>query len=139
MKKTFVYTVESLDDFVKTLIFQYPASKKWAWYGEMGSGKTTITKSFIRQLGSPDPGSSPTFSIANTYLAASGASIVHLDLYRLQSEREAFDAGVYDLIQEPGYCFVEWPEMIENWLDEEWVIARIRVLNGDNRLVEVFS
>lgn len=139
MKKTFVYTMESLDDFVKTLIFQYPASKKWAWYGQMGSGKTTLTKSFIRQLGSVDPGSSPTFSIANTYLSVKGDSIVHLDLYRLQSEQEAFDAGIYDLLQEPGYCFVEWPERIENWLDEQWVTARIRVLSGDHRLVEIFS
>lgn len=139
MKKTFVYAKESLEDFVKTLIFQYPLNKKWAWYGQMGSGKTTLTKSFIRQLGSVDPGSSPTFSIANTYLSATGESIVHLDLYRLHSEQEAFNAGIYELLQEPGYCFVEWPERIENWLDEGWVTARIRILDGDCRLVDVFS
>jgi tRNA threonylcarbamoyladenosine biosynthesis protein TsaE len=139
MKKTFIYVKESLEDFVKTLIFQYPLNKKWAWYGQMGSGKTTLTKSFIRQLGSVDPGSSPTFSIANTYLTSTGESIAHLDLYRLHSEQEAFNAGIYELLQEPGYCFVEWPERIENWLDEEWVTARIRVLDGDGRLVEVFS
>ena len=139
MKKTFIYNKESMEDFVKSLIFQYPDRKKWAWYGQMGSGKTTLTKSFIRQLGSVDPGSSPTFSIANTYLSVKGESIVHLDLYRLQSEQEAFDAGIHELLQEPGYCFIEWPERIENWLDEQWVIARIRVLNGDHRMVNVFT
>jgi len=137
MTKTFIYTLNGRDDLAKSLLFQYAKFKKWAWYGDLGSGKTTLTKSCLKLMGSLDEGSSPTFSIVNQYQTTRHESIWHLDLYRLKDLNEAFQAGIHDLIQEDGYCFVEWPALIEEWLDERWLKLKIQTLDNEARMIEV--
>ncbi|MEO8582964.1 MAG: tRNA (adenosine(37)-N6)-threonylcarbamoyltransferase complex ATPase subunit type 1 TsaE [Flavitalea sp.] len=79
-----------------------------AFTGEMGAGKTTMIRSICKMLGVREQVSSPTFSIINEYSSGHGI-IYHIDLYRCESEEEAFRAGVEECLYSGETCFVEWP------------------------------
>jgi len=65
-----------------------------------------------RQMGVTDNMSSPTYSIINQYKTINGATINHIDLYRLKDTEEAVQAGVEEVINSGDFCFIEWPEKI---------------------------
>ena len=112
--------------------------KVFVFEGEMGSGKTTLIKELCRLLGSADNFSSPTYSVVNEYLMQStGEPIYHMDLYRLNKLQEALDIGVIEYITGSHYCFIEWPELIEELLPAE--IVRVCIKTEDNiRNVSIF-
>jgi tRNA threonylcarbamoyladenosine biosynthesis protein TsaE len=85
----------------------------WLLFGEMGSGKTTLVKEIIRQMGIRVTVASPTFSIVNEYGAADRI-VYHFDLYRLKNEAEAFDIGLEEYLASGHRCLVEWPEKIRS-------------------------
>ena len=91
-------------------------SKIWLFYGTMGSGKTTLIKALVKLLSLADVANSPTFSIVNEYQSRKGTPIYHFDFYRIKKEEEALDLGIDDYFYSDNYCFVEWPEKIENLL-----------------------
>jgi len=91
-------------------------SKIWLFYGTMGSGKTTLIKALVKLLSLADVTNSPTFSIVNEYQSRKGTPIYHFDFYRIKKEEEALDLGIDDYFYSDNYCFVEWPEKIENLL-----------------------
>ena len=74
---------------------------------------------------------SPSFAIVNEYTAADGSLIYHFDLYRLDSEAEAYDIGVDDYFDSGALCLIEWPERLGSLLPDEAVRVDIRV-NDDN-------
>ena len=90
-------------DFIKVV----DGYKKFAFNGEMGAGKTTFINALLKQLGIEDHSTSPTFSIVNEYLSVGHGAIFHFDFYRLNSEEEAYDIGVEDILYEDHYCFME--------------------------------
>jgi tRNA threonylcarbamoyladenosine biosynthesis protein TsaE len=105
--------------------------------GEMGSGKTTLIKEIVRQLGSKDEVSSPTFALVNEY-KASDKTIYHFDLYRLNDEIEALDFGIEEYLSDPNaYVFIEWFDIIENLLPENSQKIRIIVRNFDTRELQI--
>ncbi|MEP7268160.1 MAG: tRNA (adenosine(37)-N6)-threonylcarbamoyltransferase complex ATPase subunit type 1 TsaE [Saprospiraceae bacterium] len=136
--KSFIYGLENMESLATVLLNDFKNYKKWALYGDMGSGKTTLTKKLIKLLGSVDEGSSPTFTIANQYQTGQ-ALIYHLDLYRLHSIQDAFNAGIYEIIQSESYCFIEWPELIEDWIDKDWLKIKILPLGESSRLLQVLG
>jgi tRNA threonylcarbamoyladenosine biosynthesis protein TsaE len=89
--------------------------RKVALFGDMGAGKTTLVRALCTALGVEDQTASPTFSLINQYRYRSTngtpAYIHHLDLYRLKSAQEAFDIGIEEVLYDPWYCFVEWPQL----------------------------
>ena len=89
-----------------------------AFYGEMGAGKTTFIKAVCVALGVKETISSPTFSIVNEYLSASGRKIYHFDFYRIKDINEAFDMGYEEYLYSDALCFIEWPEKFEAILPE---------------------
>lgn len=124
------YTSKDLSDIAGQLLDTIP-SKIWLFYGEMGSGKTTLIKALAKQLGVIDVTSSPTFSLVNEYASASGKTIYHFDFYRIKNENEALDIGIEDYFYDNSYCFIEWPDKIENLLPLNAVAIYITV-NSDN-------
>lgn len=101
-------------------------------YGPMGAGKTTFTAMFFKKLGVRDAVSSPTFSLIQEYLGNEGRRLVHMDLYRLKDEREAFAIGLEDYLYSGDWCLIEWADRIPSGLDEcscriDWS------LNGEQR------
>ena len=108
--------------------------KIFAFSGQMGAGKTTFIKAVCEALGVKDTISSPTFSIVNEYVAATGEKIYHFDFYRIKSESEAYDMGYEEYLYSSAYCFIEWPEKIEGLLPEAAVQVAISV-KDDQRVV----
>jgi tRNA threonylcarbamoyladenosine biosynthesis protein TsaE len=84
-------------------------------YGNLGSGKTTFSKGFIHQK-TKEPLSvitSPTFVYMNLY--GDREKVAHFDLYRLKSKNEFFALGFDEVLLNPIYSLVEWPEIIEEF------------------------
>lgn len=87
----------------------------------MGVGKTTLILQMIQVLGVKEPGSSPTFSIVNEYRNIENLPVYHFDFYRIESIDEVFDIGYEDYFFSDSWCFMEWPERIEELLPDETV------------------
>jgi tRNA threonylcarbamoyladenosine biosynthesis protein TsaE len=81
-----------------------------ALQGELGAGKTTLARAFIRARGIRDEVPSPTFTLVQVY-DADGATIWHFDLYRLRSPEEAWELGIEDAFGD-GISLIEWPERL---------------------------
>ena len=115
--------------------------RKVAVYGEMGAGKTTLIKAFCAHLGVEENTSSPTYSLVNEYAYpdenGGQALFHHLDLYRLRSTQEALDIGIEELLDDPWYCFIEWPELIEPLLPTDTAKIVIEVTGENSRRVQV--
>lgn len=105
-----------------------------AFYAPMGAGKTTFTTAICKQLGiEEDAISSPTFAIVNEYKDRLGSSVFHFDFYRLRSNAEALDIGLYEYLDSGCLCLMEWPENIEDLLPEETLKVQIAVLEDGTR------
>lgn len=92
-------------------------SKIILFYGDLGSGKTTLIRELVKELGYVHDVSSPTFSIVNEYDTDDGL-VYHFDFYRLKDETEAHDIGFEEYLYSGNWCFIEWPEIISNLLPE---------------------
>jgi len=102
--------------------------------GDLGAGKTTSIKHILKQLNCEDSGSSPSYSLINEYKAGD-EKIYHIDLYRLEDTQEAFNLGIEDYLYSGHYCFVEWPQIIFEYLEEPYHIFKIEIQEDNSRLV----
>lgn len=105
--------------------------------GPMGSGKTTLIKEITHQLGVEHVTSSPTFSLVNEYLSKKGETIYHFDFYRIEDEEEAFDMGIEEYFDSDAWCFVEWPEKVENVLPLDSVVIHLSINQDNTRTLEI--
>ena len=78
-------------------------------HGDLGAGKTTLVRGWLRQLGATGAIRSPTYTLVEPY-ELDGRSLLHLDLYRLSDAAELEQLGVYDTPPESSVWLVEWPE-----------------------------
>jgi tRNA threonylcarbamoyladenosine biosynthesis protein TsaE len=111
--------------------------KIFAFYGSMGAGKTTFIKAVCEALGAIDIISSPTFTLVNEYKTTEGDSLFHIDFYRIRKLEEVYDFGIEEYLTGESYCFMEWPELIEELLPPETVLVRISVDNQEQRILSI--
>ena len=128
--------------FINEVISQTSANV-YAFYGKMGSGKTTFIKALCEELGVEDVITSPTFAIVNEYSVSSPLfpsapdTIVHFDFYRIHRIEEVYDMGYEDYFYAPGaLCFIEWPELIEDLLPDDTVRIDITEQGDGSRLLQ---
>jgi tRNA threonylcarbamoyladenosine biosynthesis protein TsaE len=112
-------------------------SKILAFYGSMGAGKTTIIKTVCEILGAVDLVTSPTFTLVNEYKTATGESLYHFDFYRIRKIEEVFDFGIEEYFSSGSYCFLEWPELVEDILPDNTLKIRIEVTPEEERILHI--
>jgi tRNA threonylcarbamoyladenosine biosynthesis protein TsaE len=126
-----------LPSAAKQLLNYCGEKKLFAFYGSMGAGKTTIIKAICEVLGAIDIISSPTFTLVNEYRTSGGEPLYHIDFYRIKKQEEVYDFGVEEYLTGDSYCFMEWPELIEEILPPETVIVRISVDKNEQRILSI--
>ena len=129
------FIINSLDEIheVANKIINQLQYKLITFEGEMGAGKTTFIKEFVKALGTNDDVSSPTFSIVNEYETDSGI-VYHFDFYRLNHEEEALDFGIEEYLYSNQYCLMEWPNKIANFIPDEHHTITIENVDGVRHL-----
>lgn len=105
------------------------APKIWLFRGQMGAGKTTLTKEILAQLGVKGSVQSPTFSLVNEHQTEAGETIYHFDLYRLKNVQEALAIGIEEYLDSGDLCLIEWPEQAEELWDIPHVTFEIEAIN----------
>lgn len=101
--------------------------KIWAFFGELGAGKTTFIREMCSKLGVGENVSSPTFSLINEYTAENHSKIYHFDFYRIKSSQEAVEIGCVEYFESGSLCLIEWPEKILNLLPHPHLKIEIKV------------
>ncbi|MGC2530673.1 MAG: tRNA (adenosine(37)-N6)-threonylcarbamoyltransferase complex ATPase subunit type 1 TsaE [Candidatus Acidiferrum sp.] len=105
--------------------------------GELGSGKTTLTKGIVAGLGAAreEEVTSPTFTLVHVY--GNSAKVYHADLYRIESFHDFETLGLEDVFAKPAVVILEWSERFP--LPSPWPQVRIRLehLGGDARRISL--
>lgn len=103
--------------------------------GDLGAGKTTLTRGLLRALGVAGRVKSPTYSLVEVY-AVSSLNLYHFDFYRFSESSEWSDAGFRDLFGGGNVCLVEWPEKAAGQLPPPDLWIRLG-LAGESRTAEL--
>ena len=110
-----------------------------ALYGNLGAGKTHLTKGICSALGiDPYHVNSPTFKLVNEYPGRT-FPIYHFDAYRIERIEEFFEFGYEDYFYGDGLCLIEWPERIEALLPPETLRLHLTVINENERYIEALT
>ena len=105
-------------------------------YGELGTGKTTLTRGIAQGLGLEDLSlvNSPSYAIVNTYNGS--CPIYHVDLYRLEGERDLFSIGLDDFLGKEGVTIIEWSERLLTEFPEA-IIVEIKDAGEEKRELRI--
>ncbi|GIZ52998.1 tRNA (adenosine(37)-N6)-threonylcarbamoyltransferase complex ATPase subunit type 1 TsaE [Noviherbaspirillum aridicola] len=108
-------------------------------HGDLGAGKTALTRAMLHAAGHAGHVKSPTYTLAEPYAVTVGGEqveLVHFDLYRLSSPEEFLDAGFREHFGKHGICVVEWPEKAEQVLPPADMEILLRI-SGNGRDIEL--
>ena len=136
MELNFEINNENELDFISKEIIEKFKSKVFLFYGEMGVGKTAFIKSICKHLNVIDVVSSPTFSIVNQYINDQNEFMYHFDFYRTNNKNEIFDIGYEEYLFSDSFCFIEWPERLDNLLPNKYLEIKMKLRDG-NRLIRI--
>lgn len=130
-----IQSTDTIENSAKEFIKLMGDNTVFAFYGEMGAGKTTFITAICKALGVEDNITSPTFAIVNEYRSDSGELIYHFDFYRINKIEEVFDFGYEDYFYSGSICFIEWPEKIGELLPHDAVKVKIEELEDGSRTI----
>ncbi|MBR2637317.1 MAG: tRNA (adenosine(37)-N6)-threonylcarbamoyltransferase complex ATPase subunit type 1 TsaE [Bacteroidaceae bacterium] len=133
-----IIEIKSIDDYpaaAREFINSMNNNRIFAFYGSMGAGKTTFIKSVCEAMGVEDAINSPTFAIVNEYEDSEQNTIYHFDFYRIKNITEVYNMGYEEYLYSDAYCFIEWPELIEELLPEESVAVMIEEGSDGSRTI----
>ncbi len=128
---------KDLNKVAKEIIKYSGDQNIWVFYGEMGSGKTTLIKAIASRLGIEDNVHSPTFSIVNEYINLRDEVFYHFDFYRIKNEIEAMDIGIDEYFDSGNLCFIEWPQKIPSLLPEKYLKVDIKITSDIGREINI--
>ncbi len=135
--KFYAKTENDLIKVSKEFLKLFQKHSIFAFRGEMGVGKTTFISYLAKAMEVVDEVSSPTYGYLNEYESPIFGTIYHFDLYRLDSEEEAYDIGIEEYIYDKNIVFLEWAEKIRNILPDNCVWIDITKDDQDGRVFEI--
>ncbi|MDD3630026.1 MAG: tRNA (adenosine(37)-N6)-threonylcarbamoyltransferase complex ATPase subunit type 1 TsaE [Bacteroidales bacterium] len=131
-------TIAELPQLAENIIQFFDKRNIICLQGEIGAGKTTLTKQIVKKIIGDDKAISPTFSILNIYTNGK-ENIYHLDLYRLNNKKEFFDLGLYEYLAD-NKILIEWPELILDYLENyEFYLVKISIISETQRNIEIWG
>lgn len=130
-----IKSLADINSAARLFLQKHRRNRIFAFYGEMGIGKTTFIKALCRELEVLDNVNSPSFAIVNVYKAKKTEHIYHMDFYRIKNVEEAFDFGYEDYFFSDNYCFIEWPEKIRFLLPAETISVVMRKKSDNSRIL----
>lgn len=138
MDTLIIQDLKNLPEAARSFLEKNRDDRIFAFYGELGAGKTTFIKALCNELNVIDIVSSPSFSIINEYQNEKGIKIYHMDFYRLKNMEEALEIGLEDYFNTDDYCFIEWPERIDELLPNDTIFVKIVARHNNSRVLEIF-
>ncbi|MFP4620019.1 MAG: tRNA (adenosine(37)-N6)-threonylcarbamoyltransferase complex ATPase subunit type 1 TsaE [Bacteroidales bacterium] len=139
MQKLIIKNLTHLPDMARRFLDVNQDRRIFAFYGDLGSGKTTFIKAICNELNVIDIVSSPTFSLINEYRSKEGDIIYHMDFYRINSVNEALVIGIEDYLTTENYCFIEWPEKVETLLPVDTTYIKITEDGEEGRIFSIYQ
>lgn len=139
MKTIEIKSLDRIDKAAKEFVSLMGDNTVFAFYGDMGAGKTTFINALAKALGvDPAETASPTFALINEYRSDTTAELIyHFDFYRVESLEEALELGIEDYFDSGAICLIEWPERIAAALPADTVSVRVSVGDDDTRTLTV--
>ena len=137
MNTTYKLQLTNIECVARQFVEEQSDGRVFAFYGQMGAGKTTFIAAVCKALGIEEPVNSPTFAIVNEYVADNGETVYHFDCYRLNTLRDALNIGIEEYFASGNICFIEWAENIEELLPVDAVRVNIVVEDDGSREVSV--
>lgn len=107
-----------------------------ALVGDLGTGKTALTKYIAEGLGIKEEVISPTFTIVKEYRSGR-LPLFHFDVYRLSSGEELLDIGAEDYLEDSGLSVIEWADIVADVLPEDALVVSIEYGEGDARTAHI--
>ena len=137
MKELHIKHTKDLPKVAKEFLALNPDKKIFAFFGELGAGKTTFIKALCSELNVIDVVSSPTFSIINEYQTDQHLPVYHMNFYRINKLSEVYEMGIEDYFTGQDFCFIEWPEKIEKILPDDIVYVNISINDKNGRVLSI--
>lgn len=107
--------------------------------GDLGVGKTTLTRAMLRAAGYKAVVKSPTYTLVEEYVLASG-KFFHFDLYRLKDPEELAWIGIRDYFEQASLCCIEWPELGQGYLPKADIELTMKMAGGGRVInMQVYS
>lgn len=128
-----------LRDAARHFLRETAGSRLIAFYGQMGSGKTTFIKALCSEMGVTDTVTSPSFTLVNEYQRPGCLPVYHFDFYRIKKITEVLDFGIEEYFDSDSPCLMEWPELIEPLLPADTLRVLITVAGDGSRVIETID
>lgn len=136
MIKKYKYGLENIDLASKLIVDHIKNYNIFLLEGDLGSGKTTLIKNILRNIGILENINSPTFSIVNNYIQ-DDLEVYHFDLYRVKNEDELYTIGFHEYLESRKLCFIEWPQRILKNFDYKHLYIKINTLENNERELHI--
>ena len=107
-----------------------------ALIGDLGTGKTALTKYIAEGLGIKEEVISPTFTIVREYRSGR-LPLFHFDVYRLSGPEEFIDAGAEDYLEDSGLSVIEWADIVADALPADALLVNIEYAEDDKRRIMI--
>lgn len=131
--KITINSIEDTERLAQTIATLVTRGDVLLLHGDLGAGKTTFSQFFGKALGIEQKITSPTFNIIKSYEGK--LPFHHMDCYRLEGAED--DLGFDEYFYGDGVTIVEWPEMIEAFLPEDYIELNLKYIEDSKREIEI--
>ena len=135
-KRITIKNQEETEQFGRKLAEQAAPGTILALTGDLGTGKTTLTKAIAKGLGIRETVTSPTFTIVREY-DSGRMPLYHFDVYRIGDVSEMDELGYEEYFFGDGICVIEWADLIEEILPED--AMRIHISYGPGEEERIYE